>query len=42
MKYHIKPLCMTKTLGFRQDPYGYDLFLSRGGFVNTSAVSHKG
>ena len=27
MKYHIKPLAMTKVQGFRQDIYGYDLFL---------------
>ena len=27
MKYHIKPLGMTKTQGFSQDLYAYDLFL---------------
>ena len=27
MKYHIKPLGMTKTQGFRQYLYRYDLFL---------------
>ena len=27
MKYHIKPLGMAKTQGFRQNLYGYDLFL---------------
>ena len=26
MKYHIKPLAMTKPQGFHQDLYGYDLF----------------
>ena len=30
MKYHIKPLGMTKTQGFCQDLYGYDLFLPVG------------
>ena len=25
MKYHIKPLGITKTQGIRQDLYGYDL-----------------
>ena len=27
MKHHMEPLDMTKTQGFRQDLYGYDLFL---------------
>ena len=27
MNYHIKSLGMTKTKGFRQEPYGFDLFL---------------
>ena len=40
-KYHIKPLGMAKTQGFRQDLYVYDLFLHLGDFVNTSVVSHR-
>ena len=28
MKYHIKPLGMTKIQGFRQDIYGYDFLYS--------------
>ena len=31
MKYHIKPLVMTKKQGFRQDLYGYDLVSYRWG-----------
>ena len=29
MRYHIKPLGMTKTQGFCQDFYWYDLFLNQ-------------
>ena len=41
MKYHIKPLGMTKTQGFFQDSYGMTCFYNRGDCVSTSAVWHR-
>ena len=41
MKYHIKPLDVTKIQSFPQDLYEYDLFYTRRDYVNISAVSHK-
>ena len=36
MKFHIKPLSLTKTHEFCQDLYGYDLFSYRRDYVSTS------